>query len=353
MGSWSRDWFNELYAAKVTYKWKITSFTLRPYDLPHTFHSPLFDSPKNNELKWQLLLIINEDGKNSDNIGLYLQLHGPNEMKIRGRYKFSIVDSVGLVKDSQMSTIKLWEVGQRHGESIFTKRHFLIEDYEFYLPDDTLTLCCELETFTYIPFILNKTLESNLQNMVNGPRSLRSFEELMCDKDMASSDVNILCGSKVFPAHRMVLAIHSSVFTAMFQDKHLSESQHSVIRITDVSPEVIEEMLNFMYNDRVDNEDLALELLYLSERYELKRLKAKCQLMCIRNIHQVNAVDLLISADCCNAKELKQQALKFITENEFEVWTTVGFNAFSASHAPLAAELYNTRITNLLGKRLF
>lgn len=79
--------------------------------------------------------------------------------------------------------------------------------------------------------------------------------------------------SALLQVHKAVLATRSPVFAACFEHK-MSESQSDRVIIDDVEPDVMKEMLRFMYTGTAPNLDrMADTLLAAADKYQLDRLK--------------------------------------------------------------------------------
>jgi len=76
------------------------------------------------------------------------------------------------------------------------------------------------------------------------------------------SDVILCVGGKEFFVHKAILAARSPVFAAMFEHE-MEEKKQNRVDITDMDPEVLREMLRFIYTgkapflDKLDAELLA------------------------------------------------------------------------------------------------
>lgn len=83
-----------------------------------------------------------------------------------------------------------------------------------------------------------------------------------------------VCG-KDFKAHKLILCISSPVFEAMFYGP-LSSSDCVVV--PDIEPDIFQQLLNFMYTDKVELRSIeeALELLYAAKKYLLDELTDMC-----------------------------------------------------------------------------
>ena len=77
--------------------------------------------------------------------------------------------------------------------------------------------------------------------------------------------------------HKFVLIAHSGVFRAMFSHKESLENVQSRMKITDFNPEIVGQMLGYLYSrellKKLTIENL-VELLKIAEKYNLKMLKS-------------------------------------------------------------------------------
>lgn len=90
----------------------------------------------------------------------------------------------------------------------------------------------------------------------------------------------------------------------------------NVVEIKDVEPEVLNEMLRFMYSAKVNNiSNLAENLLAAAEKYGIVDLKTECEKFLCQNLSFENAVHYFEVADDHKADDLKNKSLKMITNN--------------------------------------
>ena len=87
-----------------------------------------------------------------------------------------------------------------------------------------------------------------------------------------------------------------------------------------VNPEVVGEMLNFIYTGiRISNEDVlkekAAELLGAANRYQLELLKSICDDKLCSSLNISNSIDYLIFGDMYKASKLRRIALRMVTNN--------------------------------------
>ncbi len=93
------------------------------------------------------------------------------------------------------------------------------------------------------------------------------------------SDVKIICGEMEFKCHKIILAARSEVFDTMFSHDDTKESLSGEIVITDVEPQVMEQMVNFIYADscQANSWEEVVELLICADKYDLRGLKKACE----------------------------------------------------------------------------
>ncbi|RPA85673.1 hypothetical protein BJ508DRAFT_373276 [Ascobolus immersus RN42] len=71
-----------------------------------------------------------------------------------------------------------------------------------------------------------------------------TVNDMFLNPDFA--DIKVICGDRVFPAHKMILCPQSDFFAACFQGP-FRESHEGVVTITDEKPKTIYRLLHFLY----------------------------------------------------------------------------------------------------------
>lgn len=156
----------------------------------------------------------------------------------------------------------------------------------------------------------------------------------------------VLCsGTKEFQVHKAMLACRSPVFAAMFEHG-MTEARSDRVNIEDIDPEVLREMLRFMYTGSAPSLDrMADELLAAADKYQLERLKVMCeQAMCL-SLTNESACDTFILADLHSAEHLKTQAIEFINLHANEVMETEGWKILVKKHPQLLEEVFKALAT--------
>ena len=107
-----------------------------------------------------------------------------------------------------------------------------------------ITIICELA-------ILGAQTEDN-----TGPLTLEEGQKELLDNlgelflSEETSDVEVISGSRTFHCHELILATRSPVFRAMFL-ADMEERKTRRVEIQGLAPEVVAEMLNFIYTGKV------------------------------------------------------------------------------------------------------
>ncbi|KAL3854102.1 hypothetical protein ACJMK2_013381 [Sinanodonta woodiana] len=121
-------------------------------------------------------------------------------------------------------------------------------------------------------------------------------------------------GQGLLPAHRLILAMRSPVFEAMFYGG-LSESSHE-IRIEDIPMEIFSLLLRYIYTDVADlQDDNVLHVLYAAEKYSLNDLIEKCSHYLELSLCPENACSLFNQTQLYFLEDLGCKCLEYIADN--------------------------------------
>ncbi|XP_008217320.1 speckle-type POZ protein B-like [Nasonia vitripennis] len=176
---------------------------------------------------------------------------------------------------------------------------------------------------------------------------LDAYEELLSSAKF--SDITIVVVDKKFSVHRNILACRSPVFSAMFEHEML-EKRKNVVEISDVEPEVMAEVLRFIYADKVNNiEKLAVDLLIAADKYQLEALRLMCEEVLVKKLNIDNVVEILKIVDLyASCSRLRGALLKFLTANRQKVADVKNFDKiFEALSPALLTEITKTFMTKL------
>ena len=153
----------------------------------------------------------------------------------------------------------------------------------------------------------------------------------MFDNELMS-DVSFTCGesSRIFHAHKYVLATSSAVFFAMFYG-NLAEKE-SPICIPDAEEESFVEFLRFLYTDacKITAEN-AIVVMYLAKKYLVSSLAEKCCEILEASIKPDNAFAVLKQAVQFDEKELEVKCWNIVSEKTLECVNSEAFCEIGSS----------------------
>ena len=177
-------------------------------------------------------------------------------------------------------------------QQVFDKDNKKLEINEIYLSDlenDSDNLMPNGELTLVLDFTLAATPSAsdaknvNLISHIGQDYTLvrESFMELFNSKEM--SDVQIKCEDQTFNAHQLILFTRSPVFQRMFQAE-MKEKKTGQVDIEDLKPEVVSEMLKFIYSwecvsisDSKTSDQDVIDLIEAADKYQLEVLKHLCE----------------------------------------------------------------------------
>ena len=136
-------------------------------------------------------------------------------------------------------------------------------------------------------------------------------------KSSKLSDFTIKVGNQKFTCHKAILAARSSFFERMLINNTEEEGTVQELSLTDISPDTVSNMLNYIYTNTVENiEEAATDLLPVADKYSLTGLKAMCSAALIPQIKVETAVDLALMSDKHNVENLRRAAIRYIVDNK-------------------------------------
>ncbi|XP_052004356.1 speckle-type POZ protein-like A isoform X2 [Xyrauchen texanus] len=318
-GPVAESWcYTQVKVVKFSYMWTINNFSFCREEMGEVLKSSTFSSGPNDKMKW--CLRVNPKGLDDE--------------KSQRAYRFV--------------------QGKDWGFKKFIRRDFLLDEANGLLPDDKLTLFCEVSV---VQDSVNISGQSNM-NMLKVPECQLSDDLGNLWECSRFTDCSLFVGGQEFKAHKSILAARSPVFNAMFEHE-MEESKKNRVDITDVEPEVFKEMMGFIYTGKAPNlEKMADNLLAAADKYALERLKVMCEEALCNSLSVENVADTLILADLHSAEQLKAQAIDFInrcsvlrqlgckdgknwnSNHATDIMETAGWKSMIQSHPHLVAEAF-------------
>ncbi|XP_044184323.1 BTB/POZ domain-containing protein 6-like [Acropora millepora] len=129
---------------------------------------------------------------------------------------------------------------------------------------------------------------------------------------------------KVIPAHKLVLAISSSVFFAMFYGE-MADTRDS-IELPDCGYESLLQLFRFIYSDEVElTGSNVMHVLYLAKKYFVPSLAEKCAEFLRKNLDASNVFSILPHAQKFDDKDLENRCWKVIEMHTEEALTSDDF----------------------------
>jgi len=341
-------------AAKYRAAWTIEKFSERVDEsdfeslFSSTFTVPLSD---NTRTHWRLRLKP-KGVFYGDSFFMSVFLQNETETEIRCKYQFSILDVNKTITNSY-SSCSFVTFGERFsprnedGYEKFlcldsSRLASLKEQSSQLLSNDSLTIVCDL---TILGNSKNAdTLFNHLEEDDKIENLSHDLEKLFSDKEL--SDVQIICGDKVFDCHQLILSARSPIFRIMFQSE-MAEKKTRKVEVKDVDPEVMSKLLTFIYSGKLPKIDKLLGdmfdtyqgLLMASDKYQLDQLKRICVITLCSNMNVENCLSYLVIGDMYQASDLKKSCLQFISSNMAEVFKTKDWEDILKNHPDLMAEV--------------
>ncbi|KAI3941969.1 hypothetical protein MKW92_028786 [Papaver armeniacum] len=303
------------------------------------------------------VLVFYPDGHTEEEyVSLFLRLVSPRK-EVRASYEFKLLDqtgngnhSLGTVPESPktFTKVKSW------GCLKYMKRSEL--ETSSYLKDDRLTIHCTVEVVQ----VRVKTTQPSVEEgkhyyiPVPPPDMIQNLTGLLESK--IGSDVTFQVGNEFFRAHKLILAARSPVFRAMFFGLVGNPDMH-IVAIEEFDPFAFKAMLLFLYSDELPETHelsasdslctstaLMQHLLAAADRFDLARLKHKCEAKLCEEITADTVATTLTLAEQHQCLQLKTVCLNFAAKhkNLGEVMKSDGFAYLETSCPSLLIDLLKT-----------
>ncbi|XP_015421620.1 PREDICTED: speckle-type POZ protein A-like [Myotis davidii] len=237
----------QIKVVKFSHMWTISNFSFCRQEVGEVIQSSTFSSEAIAHLKWCLRVYpkgLDEDSK--DHLSLYLFLVSSPKRIFLAKFKLSILNDKGEeTKSLESHQAYMFVQGKDWGFKKFIRRDVLFdEDYRF-LPDDKLTLFCEVSVVQDSVTISGQ----NTTKMVKVPECQLANELGGLWENSWFTDCCFCVAGQKFQAHKAIVAARSPVFRAMFAHA-MEESNKNRVEIIDMDPGVFKEMMCFIYTGK-------------------------------------------------------------------------------------------------------
>ncbi|KAK0091104.1 hypothetical protein PV326_003716 [Microctonus aethiopoides] len=329
---------------RTEYIWTIDKFStyLEFYnnlETPVSITSGKFLTEMNNEMiEWNFELQFNEiKSEYKDWISIYLFRLSPGEKKFNALFHLGILNSK---KDElnfgNATRGEFTDDSLGYGKDKFLEKEMLIKNTKELLPNDCLTIICNLVTFDE-PVTISRFVK------IKKPIYNQFIDYKRLFDDPAFSDVTFVVGDKELKAHKAILLARSPKFASMVAGRILDNAEKNHIHITDINVNVMEALLKFIYTNEVDNIDgMVDDLLALADKYKIKDLKEICEETLYLSINDENSAKLLTIADRYHCDDLKEKTINYINKNGLDVLATDEFEVMEKNYPHLITEMYQT-----------
>ena len=166
------------------------------------------------------------------------------------------------------------------------------------------------------------------------------IDSIQCDGchfpfDNQFSDAKIQVQKKIFDVHKVILSSVSEVFLQLFQE---SEKR---VEISDVSPEVMSDLLQYIYNGTAPNiKTNTTQILIAADHFHIEDLVSQCLFELQLNFTSENVADvLLLSNKLYYSGLIKNACIDFVKSNYVSVLKSKSWNTFEHALPSLALEI--------------
>jgi hypothetical protein len=133
-------------------------------------------------------------------------------------------------------------------------------------------------------------------------------------------DFVIKVQNKSFNVHKCVLSTHWPYFITLLESE-MSEANSGTLTIEDQNPDVIEAMIYYIYTgtSNVTDVDLALELITVSDKYNLSDLEVKSLQFVIAKMNKYCVIKGLLKAKLHGLDDLFEACIDFLKNDTNEI----------------------------------
>ena len=307
--------------AVTTFRWVIYNFNNHLEKGTEKLESTCFNvnGPGDLKMKWQLEIYPKKtkgeawELRRELNCDVCLNYKGPANIKAKYKAKVNmdITDSVGYARN-------MTDGPKEFETSGVGSVCLLFEKHAYFMPGGNLTIQCKVAVFGPEKILSgSEDFENTDLSIHHCQKQLGELGKVLSD-DKEFTDIKIQCEGQSFDCHMVILAARSPVFKAMFES-NMKEKETKTVNLDDFKPNVIAEMLNFIYTGTVASHDtlgvIALELLRAADKYELDHMKNICEDSLCSTVEVTNCVEYLVFGDMYQTLRLKRRALRMLVDN--------------------------------------
>ncbi|XP_057324124.1 speckle-type POZ protein-like A [Microplitis mediator] len=335
---------------KIEYEWEIKNISslLKKIEGDSTIlKSSEFSTGAKIDDKWSIELHLNNGTSpvySEKYISLFL--YNLTDYTVTAEVKFAMIHTVQYSGSTEQYIVfqenfkHEFKMNGGQGCDEFIQKEYLLKTKSSLIPDDVLTVGVEVivsDNVSTVP--IKSSFNSSKGQLID------DFKKLY--KSKVNTDVTIFIGDKEFQAHKIIMTARSPVFSAMF-DHEMIEKKTKQVSITDISPEIFEKVLEYIYTDQVtDLDDIAADLLEAADKYQLLSLKKMCEHSLCTTLKCDDVVKRMILADRHNAGQLLDYVTECLVADGSNIIETDDFEEFEKSSPSLGLLMFKKLVSRL------
>lgn len=268
---------------------------------------------------WNFALFLKKETLPSDGISILFNLQAEkcdeeNEDETI-LYKLSVYKLSNTSSTAETEEQLIWSSGDEYQELIVSQpSHYRFANYPIFcggpIPLSKITVDDQIDIRGVVEEVFTLKDIRIRQNLTGNLNYLTTLVDMYADDTF--KDIKFVIGDKSLMAHKAVLVAKSKVFRAMLTT-NMKESQNGIVEIDDTHFEAFESFIKFLYSNKIGNiQELGLDLLHLSDKYDVQDLKDRCGNYLSQRLDKGNVIDYLIKADQYNCEVLKSNALRVV-----------------------------------------
>ncbi|XP_049795310.1 uncharacterized protein LOC126210186 isoform X2 [Schistocerca nitens] len=313
-----------LKAVKAVYNWTVSGFDICPEGADN-IRSPVFSHP--NSSKWYVQLQKSEGNP----MMCFCLVSSSNSEPVNATLKATVLDQEGskhCVYPPVFCSLQICCISSL----VCVKDNFDVKEL-----GEHWTFECEVCTVEVVTENTSDADEEELHSAL-----AEDLEQLLKSKNL--TDIKLSAGGVQLDAHRAILCARSPVFRAMLSHD-TKEALEGLVEISDAEPQVVSEMLRYMYTDRIQvPSDMTEQLLVVFDKYGLQDPKLKCELELARHLTIDSAADIAVYAVIHSCSFLQKVCVAFIKQNLEQVVGSGGW-ANIIDKYPAAVETISELLT--------
>ena len=137
--------------------------------------------------------------------------------------------------------------------------------------------------------------------------------------DGNGEDFQIVCQGKKFGFDKSILCKISPVFERMLMNPGFPEYKNGCTEIKNTNPKTIEAFKNILSLDRIEKEELSVELLLFADQYQIEPLYKFCQEYLCTAISEENLFDVIKAANFIDQELMSKAAEFFMKSDSFDI----------------------------------